>query len=158
MIQIKLQFATLAAAVAALARIDADALVHGDMPPNAKISHTPLPEIVPPPAVSAEEKAAVLGTKPVKPKASSAAAQTATPAATQPSVATARTDAPEPGAPTVDYATLQKAVFKLAAAPGGRQKCTELCTALGVASFKELPAERWADALAKVTAASAEVA
>ncbi len=152
MIQIKLQFATLAAAVAALARIDADALVHGDMPPNAKISHTPLPEIVPPPAVSAEEKAAVLGTKPVKPKAEKAAEVAL--AATQPSAATAQTDAPT----TIDYATLQKAVFKLAAAPGGRQKCTELCTALGVASFKELPAERWADALAKVTAASAEVA
>lgn len=150
MIQIQLQFATLAAAAAALARIDADALVHGDNPPHAKISHDPLPVIVPPPAVSVEEKAAVLEpAKPVKPKAEKAAEPVA-PAATQPSAATAPTDAPA----TIDYATLQKAVFKLAAAPGGRQACTDLCKAFGVASFKELPAEKWADALAKVTAAA----
>lgn len=139
MIQIQLQFATLAAAAAALARIDADALVHGDTLPNAKISHTPLPEIVPPPVEAA---------KPVKPKAEKAAE--VAPAATPPSAATTQTDAPA----TIDYATLQKAVFKLAAAPGGRQACTDLCKQFGVATFKELPAEKWGDALAKVLQAT----
>jgi hypothetical protein len=150
-IQIQLQFATLAAAAAALARIDADALVAGGTPPNAKISHDPLPTIVPPPAVSAEEKAAVLDTKPVKPKAAKAVEPA--PAATQPSAATAQTDAPA----VIDYATLQKAVFKLAAAPGGRAACTELCASFGVASFKELAAGNWADALAAVNAKLTEL-
>lgn len=61
---------------------------------------------------------------------------------------------PEPQTePTVDYPTLQKAVFALANAKG-RDAVVELIKAeFGVGSAKELKPGQWADALAKVNAA-----
>ena len=154
MIQVQLQFATIAAAVAALARIDASAIVHGDAVPAATITT----------GVSAEEKATVLG-KPEKAKAEPKAK--ATPAAATASTTPAQEPATTPAASAdkVDYATLQKAVFKLV----GLVKATGSDPAVEVlgiarelaandsATFKELPAEQWPVALARVQAKTLEL-
>jgi hypothetical protein len=139
MIEVKLTFTSIAAAVAALASIDPQNLVGTPVAASA---------------VSAPEKAAQQA-KPAKP----AKAETPPPAA-----------APfAPAAPSVDYPTLQKAVFKLAGTPGeattadgsastvGRVACGELLAELGVPTFKELPADRWADALKLVLAKTSEL-
>jgi hypothetical protein len=60
--------------------------------------------------------------------------------------------AAEPAA--VDYPTLQKAVFALAAK--NKPRVLELLQELRVGSFKELPPEAYADALKRVEAAAAE--
>lgn len=61
---------------------------------------------------------------------------------------------PEPApvsAPAVDYPTLQKAVFALAAK--NREAAATVAGAFGVKTFKELPEAKWADALVAVQAA-----
>lgn len=57
-------------------------------------------------------------------------------------------------APSVDYPTLQKAVFALANAKGRDAVVGLLKDQFKVASAKELAAEQYADALAAVTAAA----
>lgn len=57
-------------------------------------------------------------------------------------------------APSVDYPTLQKAVFALANAKGRDAVVTLLKDKFAVNSAKELAAEQYADALAAVTAAT----
>lgn len=57
-------------------------------------------------------------------------------------------------APAIDYPTLQKKVFELAALD--KSKATGIAGKLGVASFKELPATRYAEALKAVETAIAE--
>lgn len=57
---------------------------------------------------------------------------------------------PAQAASSIDYATLQKAVFKLAGL--SREETMALAKSFGVGTFKELPAEKWADALAAVEA------
>ena len=73
-----------------------------------------------------------------------------------PTEAPAPVAAPEPepepeAAPGVAYADLQKAV--LALYTRDRSKAAGIATDMGFASFKVMPAERWAEALAKVNAA-----
>ena len=58
----------------------------------------------------------------------------------------------EPAA-SVDYPTLQKAVFALAGK--SREKAAEVAASMGVKTFKELPESKWADALVAVNAALA---
>lgn len=63
---------------------------------------------------------------------------------------------PEPAAtaePEVSYADLQKAVLALYSKD--RAKAAGIATDMGFASFKVMPAERWAEALAQVNAALA---
>ena len=57
---------------------------------------------------------------------------------------------------SVDYPTLQKAVFALAGK--SRDKAAAVAGSFGVKTFKELPEAKWADALAAVNAALAEAA
>lgn len=57
-------------------------------------------------------------------------------------------------APSVDYPTLQKAVFALANAKGRDAVVELLKSQFSVNSAKELAAEQYADALAAVTAAT----
>lgn len=56
---------------------------------------------------------------------------------------------------SVDYPTLQKAVYQLAGK--SREAATELCATFGVKTFKELPDTKWGEALAAVTAKISEL-
>lgn len=76
------------------------------------------------------------------------------PSTATPTEAPAPVAAPEPepeAAPGVAYADLQKAV--LALYTRDRAKAAGIATDMGFASFKVMPAKRWAEALAKVNAA-----
>lgn len=61
----------------------------------------------------------------------------------------------ECSAPAVEYATLQKAVFALAGK--SREAAAAVAASFGVKTFKELAADKWADALAAVQAKTAEI-
>lgn len=102
---------------------------------------TPKPKrAAPAPAPAAETEAA-----PAQP--------TATPTEA-PAPVVAPAPAPEPAPepePIINYADLQKAV--LALYTKDRSKAAGIATDMGFASFKVMPAERWAEALAKVNAA-----
>lgn len=138
MIQVTLQFSSIQAAVAALARIDADAIVAGNPVPAATV-------------VEAPGKPSAAPTAPSQPTAE-AAPSTPAPWADAPE---SKTTATEPTAAAtsapVAYADLQKAVLTLhkmdptAAVP--------IAKALGADTFKLLPDSKWAEALAKVNAA-----
>jgi hypothetical protein len=93
--------------------------------------------------------------------------KTAAPAPTLPTAEAAKADAPAQK-PAIEYAQLQKAVFKLAALgddqePGedsktpGARATAEVAASFGVKTFKTLPADQWADALAAVEARAAEL-
>jgi len=62
--------------------------------------------------------------------------------------------APE-SAPRIEYADLQKAVFDLVAKD--RDAAAAVVKGLGVRTFKDLPAERWAEAKGLVDAALAKI-
>lgn len=62
----------------------------------------------------------------------------------------ATTSSAKPSA-SVDYPTLQKAVFALAGK--SRESAAAVAASMGVKTFKELPEARWAEALAAVNAA-----
>lgn len=67
----------------------------------------------------------------------------------------ATTSSPKPSA-SVDYPTLQKAVFALAGK--SRDAAAAVAASFSVKTFKELPEAKWADALTAVNAALAEAA
>ncbi len=104
-------------------------------------------------------------TKPEKvkpdPKPTTAATPAAAPAPSSPTAEAPPAVAPapkvQPSAPALDYPTLQKAVFELAATPAGREAAIALCKELGVATFKDLPADRWPAALDLVKARTEEL-
>jgi hypothetical protein len=93
-----------------------------------------------------------------EPEAAPPQATAAPTAAPAPVAAPAPAD-PEPAAPAapetpvIDYAQLQKAV--LALYTRDRAKAAGIATDMGFASFKVMPAERWAEALVRVNAALA---
>lgn len=114
-------------------------------------------------AVKVETAPAPKPSKPAKTPAPAPEPEAAPPQATAapaeapaPAAAPAQPD-PEPNAPAapetpvIDYAQLQKAV--LALYTRDRAKAAGIATDMGFASFKVMPAERWAEALAKVNAA-----
>lgn len=117
--------------------------------------------------VTADEKAAVLTEAPPKPAGKPKAEKPAASApAAAPSEPTAAAPAPapaeKPAKSSVDYPTLQKAVFALAGEVQ-KQGLDPKAIVLGIAAkhgaptFKELPAETWAAALADVKAKLAEI-
>lgn len=57
--------------------------------------------------------------------------------------------------PAVEYPVLQKAVFALAGK--SREAAAAVAASMGVKTFKELPQDKWADALTAVTAKLAEL-
>lgn len=73
----------------------------------------------------------------------------ATPAS-QPAAAPASTASSEKASASLDYATLQKAVFTLANT--SREAAGEVAASFGVKTFKELDASKWGEALAAVNA------
>lgn len=148
MIQITLNFKSIEAARAVLLDIPSSALVGG---------------------LTADE---VEAPKPAKPAATPAAAATVTktakaPAPVAPAVESpsdpkpeapapvATTSSPKPSA-SVDYPTLQKAVFALAGK--SRDAAAAVAKSFDVKTFKELPEAKWSDALVAVNAALAEAA
>jgi outer membrane biosynthesis protein TonB len=151
MVEITLNFKTIEAARQALLDIPASALVGGPEP-EALGALVPAPV----PAPKAKQKAAPAEVpKPVEVPAP--AAPTPAPVAA-PEPAPAPVAAPEPApAPvqTVDYATLQKAVFALAGK--SREAAAGVAASLGVKTFKELPEDKWAEALGAVQEKLAEL-
>lgn len=77
-----------------------------------------------------------------------------TAAASSPAPAPSTAPAAEPAA-SVDYPTLQKAVFTLAGK--SREAAAAVAQSFGVKTFKDLPADKWAAALAAVNAKLAEL-
>jgi hypothetical protein len=87
--------------------------------------------------------------KPVK------AAKPAATEATPPAVASAPATSSEKPSDSVDYPTLQKAVFALAGK--SREAAGTVAASLGVKTFKELAEDKWGEALAAVNAKLAEL-
>ncbi len=130
MIQITLNFTSIEAARAALLDIPTSVLV-GAPPVDA-------PKSVQAPAPAAGQPTAKESAAPKK-----TAAEKAPPAPSVETAAPAST-----AAETVDYAVLQKAVFTLAGK--SREAAASVAAGFGVKTFKELPQDKWADALAAV--------
>lgn len=135
MIAITLNFKSLESALKALLEIPQSALADDEpvvtseaKPVAAKSEHKAKPE-----------------PKKVEPAAEKAPAKTEPPAEAQ-------ADAP---AEAIEYPVLQKAVFALAGK--SRDEATKLVAAFGVKTFKELPADKWSEALAAVNAKLAEL-
>lgn len=129
MIKLTLNFSTVAAARKALNELPEDLFAH-------------VGEIAPAPE---QEKAPEKKSKP-------AATQPA-PAPAQPEVAAPAPAAESPS--SVDYPTLQKAVFALAGK--SRDVAGEVVSTFGVKTFKDLDQSRWGEALAAVQAKIAEL-
>lgn len=133
MIQVTMSFASVAEMIATLGP-KAVVLTAGDA--AADLAGTPRPDN-PTPAAGKPAPA------PKAPK----------PAAAAPAPAKAPAAPAAPAA--IEYPVLQKAVFELAAK--NKQAVMDVLAGLGVASAKELPAERYAEALAAVQAKTAEL-
>lgn len=150
MIQVTLQFTSLAAAVKALKDIPETAIA-SPLAPVAATS-TPLPPVDAP--APKPEKAAKTDKVAAGPTVAPAPAAATAPAA-------APTPAPAPAAQTqasgeaIEYPVLQKAVFALAAK--SRPAAGEVAASFGVKTFKELDPARWPEALAAVNAKLAEL-
>lgn len=136
MVEITLNFKTIEAARQALLDIPASALVGGPEPEA-------LGALVPAPVPKAKQKAAP--------------AEVPAPAAPAPAPVAAPepAPAPAPAVSSVDYATLQKAVFALAGK--SREAAAGVAASLGVKTFKELPEGKWAEALGAVQEKLAEL-
>ena len=96
--------------------------------------------------------------KPLKAATEAAAKAAATPAAPAPAPVEAAPSAPAAASPSetsVDYPTLQKAVFALAGK--SREAAASVAASFGVKTFKELSQDRWAEALGAVQEKLAEL-
>ena len=151
MISITLNFKSIEAARAALLEIPLSALAGGEDSKQAAevkpaktakpAKQEPAQDAAPAPGVKAEPQAAK-----AEPQAAKA----------EPQAAEAPAEAPAEEQPTaVDYPTLQKAVFALAAI--NREAVIATAGAFGVKTFKELDQSKWAAALEAVQAKVAEL-
>lgn len=137
MITITLNFKSIEAARKALLEIPSSALVGGPEPePELEYPNTEAPKPAAAPAAASGKATAKAGAAPGK-------------------TAAEKTPTAEPPAPAVDYPTLQKAVFALAGK--SREAAAAVAAGFGVKTFKDLPADKWADALAAVNAKLAEL-
>jgi hypothetical protein len=137
---ITLTFKSIEAARAALLEIPSSSLVGGDAveaeaPKVVKAAATPAAVVTkavkPAPAVESPSEVKVEAPKPAP-------------------VVEATTSSAKPSA-SVDYPTLQKAVFALAGK--SRDAAAAVAASFSVKTFKELPEAKWADALAAVNVA-----
>lgn len=140
MIQITLNFTTLALAIAALNQLNGSQLGAATII-DTDTGKAPAP--APKPA-RAEKAPAAPAPTPAAPAPSAPTAEAA------PAAAPA-----EKPAPSVDYPTLQKAVFALAGK--SREAAGAAAAAFGVKTFKDLDSGRWGEALAAVQAKTAEL-
>jgi hypothetical protein len=166
-IAITLNFKSIEAARQALLDIPSSFLANGPEPEAAQETK-PAPKVQKAAATATSpataDKAAASETKTpasgTSPTASSAAASGANegnaaagPSAQEaPAAQTASSDEPST---SVDYPTLQKAVFALAGK--SRDAATAVASSFGVKTFKELPEAKWAAALVAVNAKLAEL-
>ena len=154
MITITLNFKTIEAARKALLEIPSSALVGGPEPePGAEA-----PKPAPAPAAASGKATAKAGAAPGKTAAEKAPAAESVAAEPPASTAAAASPAPAPApapAATIEYTVLQKAVFTLAGK--SREAAAAVAASFGVKTFKDLPADKWADALAAVNAKLAEL-
>jgi peptidoglycan DL-endopeptidase CwlO len=158
-IAITLNFKSIEAARQALLDIPASALVAGPAPE----AEAPKPAAAP--AAASGKATAKAGAAPGKtaaektPTAESVEAQPQASTAATEGNAAAASSAPEataaPAASSIDYATLQKAVFALAGK--SRESAAQVASSFGVKTFKELPQDKWGDALAAVQEKLAEL-
>lgn len=144
MLQITFQFTNMADAAALLAQLDGHQVAGASL--LNPISEAFLVDRKLDPARAKKSAAPAPADAPAQP--------TAEPTVAQPPAAAVADLVPDPApAPTVAYADLQKAVLKLYAMD--KAAASAIATEMGFASFKVMPAERWAEALAKVNAAIA---
>lgn len=94
--------------------------------------------------------ALVAAAAPVAEKAASTAPATDSPSEGNVTPAATATASPTKPADSVDYATLQKAVFALAGK--SRDAAAAVAGSFGVKTFKDLPETKWGEALAAVQA------
>lgn len=166
MIAITLNFKSIEAARQALLEIPSTSLVDG---PAAEA-----PAEVTSPKATAAPKAAQAATSPAtatkaaasdkKTPASDTSATTSSAAASGASEGNAAAGSSTQEAPAastasssepVEYPVLQKAVFALAGK--SREAAAAVAASMGVKTFKELPADKWAEALVAVNAKLAEL-
>lgn len=133
MLTITLTFKSIEAARAALLEIPSSSLVGGD-------------------TVGVEAPKA---TKAEKAKPAAAPVASASAPSTTPKPEPEATTSSEKPSASVDYPTLQKAVFALAGK--SRDAAAAVAASFGVKTFKELPEAKWAEALAAVQTATASV-
>lgn len=155
MIAITLNFKSIEAARAALLEIPTDALVAEGTPAPKEKSRSQAPAAAASPATAPKVDApATKASSPESTTTSSAAASGAGEgnAAAAPSAPEAPAAQP---ASSIDYATLQKAVFSLAGK--SRDAAASVAADFGVKTFKELDASKWAEALEAVKAKLAEL-
>ena len=142
MIQITLNFKSIEAARAVLLDIPSSALIGGATTEEAEA----------PKPVKAEKPAKAVPAPVVE---SAPAAEVKADPKPEAPAPVATTSSPKPSA-SVDYPTLQKAVFALAGK--SRDAAAAVAKSFDVKTFKELPEAKWGDALVAVNAALAEAA
>lgn len=169
MIEIKLQFHHLEAAIEALTRVRGLNIVQTNGPVEADQVGKPAPA----PAAASGQGTAKAGAAPGKTGAAaspavaaavsaqqvSTAAPAPAPTPTVPAPAPAATTAAAPASPSEDkpkvtYKDLQAAVLKLYAKD--KKATLAIATGMGAADFRSLNESQWAEALAKVNAALGE--
>lgn len=143
MVQITLNFKSIEAARQVLLEIPASALVGG---PEPEAVSAPAP--APKPARAAKTTVSTAVVEPVAAPAPVTAPPVEAPA---PVAAPAPVPAPAPAEPAVDYAQLQRAVLALYKVDKSRTQ--QIAIDMGFESFKVMPADKWAEALAAVNAA-----
>ena len=156
MIAITLNFISIEAARAALLEISTSHLVGGSEPETKAEAKKPVKAATSTVAASSPTPAAAQESAPttVTAEVKEGPKPAATPA-TQPAAGTAQTTSSETPSASVDYPTLQKAVFALAGK--SRDAAAAVATSMGVKTFKELPETKWGEALVAVNAAIADL-
>jgi len=138
--------------------IDDAVRVLREIPESALVSaprETPESDLASAPVETKGEPLALKQSKASKDAAESVVAQPHPTAKREEAQAQAAVAVPAEAAPSVDYLTLQKAVFALAAK--SREAAAAVAQSFGVRTFKELPADKWADALTAVNAKLSEL-
>jgi len=138
-VQITLSFPSVAQALAALSKLDV---------PSPQLSFPEI-ELVEAPAPKPSRAAKSASPAPVAEPVAAPAPVTAPPAEAPAPVAAPAPAAAEPA--PVQYADLQKAVLQLYKLD--RAKTQQIAIDMGFESFKVMPADRWAEALAAVNGA-----
>lgn len=125
----------------------------------ADLAGTPRPAAAPAKAETKPAKTDPKKEQPASPPAQPPAASPAPAPAAAPSApaaaAASTASSPAPASPGIDYKEVQTAAFKLAGL--NRDAAIALAKSMGVSTFKELPAERWAEARDAILAKIAEL-
>lgn len=156
MISLTLNFVSIEAARAALLEISTAHLVGGATPEREAPKGAAVQEAAPGKATAKADAAPAKTVSEKTPAAQSAvtSAPASTAATTDPKPQEGTTSLVKPSE-SVDYPTLQKAVFALAGK--SRDAAAAVAASLGVKTFKELDADKWGEALTAVSAKMAEL-